>query len=57
LLLGFGGPGTFALDFEPSQLTLAAEDFLALRNQRSQGHAVFLSAFTTVPAKRRSVRR
>jgi hypothetical protein len=48
---GFGGPGTFALDFEPSLGTLDAEDFLALKNQRSQGHAVFLSAFTTVPGR------
>jgi hypothetical protein len=49
--LGFGEPGSFLLDFEPSLGTLDAEDFLALRNQRSQGHAVFLSAFTTVPGR------
>ena len=48
---GFGGPGTFAVDFEPSLGTIDAEDFLALKNQRSQGHAVFLSAFTTVPGR------
>ena len=49
--LGFGGPGTFALDVAPSLGTIDAEDFLALKNQRSQGHAVFLSAYTTVPAR------
>jgi len=48
---GFGGPGAFALDFEPSLGTLDAEDLLALKNQRSQGSAVFLSAFTTVPGR------
>jgi hypothetical protein len=48
-LLGFGGPGTFALDFEPRLGTLDAEDFLALKNQRSQGHVVALSGFTNVP--------
>jgi hypothetical protein len=50
-LLGFGGPGTFALDFEPSLGTLDAEDFLALQNQRSQGQVVALSGFTNVPGR------
>src|SRR5262249_38691148 len=50
-LYGFGGAGSFALDFEPRLGTLQAEDFLALRNQRSQGHAVFLSGFATVPGR------
>ena len=51
VLMGFGGPGLFALDTDPNPETLAAEDFLALKNQRTQGHSVFLSAFTTVPGR------
>src|SRR5215471_925688 len=50
-LIGFGGPGLFALDTDPNPETLAAEDFLALKNRRSQGHAVFLSAYSTVPGR------
>jgi hypothetical protein len=50
-LFGFGGPGSFALDTDPNPETLEAEDFLALQNQRSQGHAVALSAFVTVPGQ------
>ena len=49
ILLGFGGPGSFALDTYGRPETLDAEDLLALRSSRPPGHAVALSAFTTVP--------
>lgn len=51
LLLGFGGPGSFALDTYGRPETLEAEDLVALRSSRSPGHAVALSAFTTVPGR------
>ena len=51
LLFGFGGPGSFALDTYGLPETLEAEDLLALHSPRPPGHAVALSAFTTVPGR------
>lgn len=50
-LLGFGGPGSFALDTHGRPETLEAEELLSLRSSRSPGHVVALSAFTTVPGR------
>ena len=50
-LVGFGGPGSFALDTAGGPETLDAEDLLALGRSRPPGHAIALSAFTTVPAR------
>lgn len=50
-LLGFGGPGSFALDTDSRPETLEAEQLQALRSSRSPGQAIVLSAFATIPGR------
>ena len=49
ILLGSGGPGTFALDANPPPTLVPAKDLLGLENRDSFGHTVALSAYTTQP--------
>ena len=50
-LLGFGGPGSFALDTNGGPETLDAEELLALHGPNARGQAIALSAFTNVPGR------